>query len=257
MLDFQPTSKLQFQPTINNCGVGPGGFQEGNTCAKGGSGGGPVKDLKVYTGGSGRPGKYVTYFTTDKSAGESYVEMYNDRLGSGGSLHESKITISNPAPEKRIMELAEKFGIDNEYNTPASVFDAELHGDEDVERLTKALIKEGYDGAILKDIPYGQGDEMDAYIKLTGAKPLKEAESTKEAKAAPKEVKRAPPTSGKRPAPVSSGSKTLKTKAGAFVGSKTLPTWVQRELKKEGEPHKMVKDWAKSKGYVLNFQSTL
>jgi hypothetical protein len=33
--------------TVNNCGIGPGGFQPGNTCAKGGGGGGVAPSIST------------------------------------------------------------------------------------------------------------------------------------------------------------------------------------------------------------------
>lgn len=129
-----------------------------------------IKGLSVYHGGTDREGRHVTYYTTDKEAAETYVSMYNDRFGDGGDLHSSKIDINNPAPEDKIQQLAKRVGIDNEFYTPASVFDAELHGDQVVSRLVKNLLRLGYDGAVLKDISYGGNKEFDAYITFSRSK---------------------------------------------------------------------------------------
>lgn len=223
---------------VNNCGVGTSGFQPGNTCAKGGGGAGAVKDLPVYHGGTSGEGQFVTYYTTDKSVAKTYADMSNDRYGGGGKVHKSNLTISNPAPSDVISKIADKIGIDNEYNTPASVFDSELHGEEDVDRLTKELRAQGYDGAVLKDIPYGAGSEFDAYIKFTGA--VKEQEKPQKPSSTP--AKKATPSSSG-----SSGGGTIRTKQGAVVGTKTLPTFVRRDPKSTQSQR-----WLKSKGYTMN-----
>ncbi|MFA5262199.1 MAG: hypothetical protein WC378_00125 [Opitutaceae bacterium] len=132
----------------------------------------PVVDLPVYHGGLARPGKLVTYYTTDKDAAASYVDMYNDRFGGGGAVHASKISIKNPAPVDVVKEIALQIGMDAdevEYTPPASLFDAEIFGEDAVRSLLRKLTAKGYDGAVLPDVPYGSqgGDSIDAYVVFT------------------------------------------------------------------------------------------
>jgi hypothetical protein len=130
---------------------------------------GSVKDLPVYRGGVITHSAEVTYHTTNREMAESYVQMSNDRFGEGGALHESKLTIDKPAPEAVIQKIAKSVGIDNAFYTPASVFDAEIHGKGPVKELVTELKKQGYDGTVLTDIAYGKEIEDKAYIKFRGA----------------------------------------------------------------------------------------
>lgn len=119
----------------------------------------------VYRGGhpitDGSPG----FYTPDKQAAESYVGL----RGPGGEVTAHKVDIKNPAPEDVVMAEAARSGHDPEdlrYQTPASAFDKDLHGDHAVDTLTSNLKAKGYDGAILKDItpPGGYQKEIDAHI---------------------------------------------------------------------------------------------
>lgn len=123
-----------------------------------------IRNLEVYHGGSPAKGKLVTYYTTSEKMAQSYVEMFNDRFGNTGRVHRSTITISNPAPPEIIDLEAKKVGVNIDDYTPASVFDSNLQGYNEVARLVIALKKRGYDGAILKDIGYGIGIVEDVYI---------------------------------------------------------------------------------------------
>lgn len=124
----------------------------------------PIIQVPAYRGGVGEHSAAVTYYSTNREMAESYVEMSNDRFGSGGSLHAKTITIAKPAPEDVVMEEARAVGIDNGFYTPGSVFDAELHGQDVVDALVANLQKQGYDGAVLEDIAYGREIEAQALI---------------------------------------------------------------------------------------------
>lgn len=150
----------------SNCGTGAGGFQPGNTCAKGSGDPAPIIDKRVFHGGVGEHGAAVTYYTANRKMAESYVQMSNDRFGTGGSLHETTITIEKPADENIIRREAARVGIDNGAYTPASVFDENLHGEANVRRLVEGLRRLGYDGAVLDDIGYGVQIEDKAFIKF-------------------------------------------------------------------------------------------
>lgn len=127
-------------------------------------------DMAVFRGGPEKTGKTVTYHTTDRAMAESYVEMFNDRFGAGGAVRDAKISIRKPAPPDEIEKEASRVGIDNEGYTPASVFDSNLHGEDEVARLVKKLISKGYDGAVLDDIAYGTELSGKAYITFTDAR---------------------------------------------------------------------------------------
>lgn len=108
----------------------------------------------------------VTYFTDNKEMAESYVDMSSDRFGEG-SLEERDINIHNPAPWEVIRGVAQDLDFDEDEvdnYTPASIFDAELFGEEPVAELVSSLKSKGYDGAILDDIGYGVSIQAKAYI---------------------------------------------------------------------------------------------
>lgn len=119
---------------------------------------------EMFNGGSLTHRGVVTYWTPNKEMAESYVDMYNDRYGKGGKLNVGDINVKNPASAEVISAEATKLGIDNEMYTPASIFDINLHGQNEVKALVRALRGMGYDGAILDDIAYGKQISAPAYI---------------------------------------------------------------------------------------------
>lgn len=127
-----------------------------------------IDNLKVLTGGNGKEGELVTYYTTSKGMAESYVDMYNERFGSGGKLHSKTITIVKAAPWSIVKKLADQLGMDTDSYTPASVFDYNLFEKSQVASLISALKSRGYDGSVLDDIAYGQQIQDKAYITFTG-----------------------------------------------------------------------------------------
>ena len=121
-----------------------------------------------YHGGNpDREGRQLIYFTKDLKAAESYVDMWNDRYGEGGSIHQAKVTIRHPAPVDVVTQAAQALGIETDMYCPASMFDGALHGYAETEQLVRDLVKQGYDGAILEDIGYGVQVEFDAYIPFS------------------------------------------------------------------------------------------
>lgn len=110
------------------------------------------------------------YLTKDKGIADSYVDMSKDRYGVG-DLVRVKFNGTNPAPESVINRTAKAVGIDPASGTPASVFDAELHGEEAVNRLVQGLKNNGYDHAVLGDIGYGTGTSGKATIVFPSAFP--------------------------------------------------------------------------------------
>jgi len=167
-----------------------------------------VKELTVYTGGSGKEGTHVTYHATNKAMAESYVTMYNERFGSGGSLHTKKITIENPASEEVVLQVGKTLGMDvnSDGYTPASIFDNNLYPDSQVKSLITKLREKGYDGTVLEDISYGTGIQDKAYITFT-----KQPEKSSPSSSSPKSI--------------------FTTKSGAIVPRKSLPTFVQKNPK--------------------------
>jgi hypothetical protein len=160
-----------YRDVVTKGGPGSGNFgHEGRPGEVGGSGegGGGVSNQQVYHGGTSEHSAAVTYYTINKEMAQSYVEMSNDRFGSGGELHEARITIAKPATQDVISREALKVGIENEMYTPASVFDSELHGETEVKQLVRRLTQLGYDGAVLTDIAYGKEIEDKAYIVFHG-----------------------------------------------------------------------------------------
>jgi hypothetical protein len=186
--DEEEVSSSLYAKINSFCATGPGGGIDPSCSPKGAGGGGgghsdpdhgitestPVHDKQVYRGGPAHGGSVVTYHTTSQEAAQSYVEMFKDRFGKDAeaSVHDTSITISKPAPYHVIKREAEKHDIDNDDYTPASVFDSNLHGESEVKALVSRLKAQGYDGAILEDMPYGHQDlgTIKAYVTFTGAK---------------------------------------------------------------------------------------
>jgi len=120
----------------------------------------------VYHGGNLSADKpLVTYWTQDREMALSYAEMSADRFGGDHGIIDKTLTLV-PAPWSLIQKEARKVGIDPEDYTPASVFDAEIQGEESVRDLVKALKSLHYTGAILPDIAYGKQIEADAWIEF-------------------------------------------------------------------------------------------
>jgi hypothetical protein len=186
--DEEEVSSSLYAKINSFCATGPGGGIDPSCSPKGAGGGGgghsdpdhgitestPVHDKQVYRGGPAHGGSVVTYHTTSQEAAQSYVEMFKDRFGKDAeaSVHDTSITISKPAPYHVIKKEAEKLDIENDDYTPASVFDGNLHGESEVKALVSRLKAQGYDGAILEDMPYGHQDlgTIKAYVTFTGAK---------------------------------------------------------------------------------------
>jgi hypothetical protein len=123
---------------------------------------------------AGDPIDGVLYTSPNKNVASSYLDMYKDRFGKGGKTSALSTTANNPAPQDLVEKLAKKYGIDNEYNTPASVFDQSLHDKGAIDSLVKDLTKRGYDSTVLPDIPYGGGGkQFDAKILFPNAKTSK------------------------------------------------------------------------------------
>jgi hypothetical protein len=127
-----------------------------------------IKNL--YHGGTyipGTPIKDVLYAAEDPKMAETFVDMYNDRFGGLGanlpnygepaSLKQFHVDIEphHAAPMEVVKHHAEKAGIPFEDYTPASAFDANLHGAEPVRKLISALRNKGYTHTVLEDVPYG------------------------------------------------------------------------------------------------------
>lgn len=110
-----------------------------------------------FHGGTYTPGSKLIrplYLTKGKKMAESYVAMSKDRTGKG-SLVTIQFNPKSRAPDKSVEGLVRQVGIDNEYYTPASVFDSELHGVREVAALISKLKAKHWDHAILEDIPFG------------------------------------------------------------------------------------------------------
>lgn len=126
----------------------------------------------LYHGGTFKAGADVSgvlYLTKNKDLAASYVTMSVDRTGSG-SLSQVNVNLEKQAPANVVNSIAQKIGIETENYTPASVFDSELHGADDVASLVKQLQKLGYDHAVLGDVSYGTGISDDAVIVFDGKK---------------------------------------------------------------------------------------
>lgn len=124
-------------------------------------GGSALKALKkLFHGGTYTPGdaiRRVLYAAPDKNMAKTYVDMYNDRYGDGARLIEFQAEANNAAPLDVVRRSAMKYGIPFDDYTPASAFDANLHGHGSVEQLLSELRAGGYDHSVLEDMPYGYG----------------------------------------------------------------------------------------------------
>jgi hypothetical protein len=111
-------------------------------------------------GGTYIPGsriRDVLYAAEDPAFASSYVEP--NRMP-GSQLVEFDAYLRKAAERELIEQRAKDLGIDNEYYTPASIFDRNLHDEYAVKKLIKSLTDDEYDHAILDDIPMGHAEGM-------------------------------------------------------------------------------------------------
>ena len=94
-----------------------------------------TKTAKVYHGGNLSSGKkpVVTFWTPNVEMAKSYVMMTHDRYGGSPKIHEKILTI-RVASWEAVKRVARLCGVDPEEYAPASVFDAELHGENTVKQ---------------------------------------------------------------------------------------------------------------------------
>jgi hypothetical protein len=121
----------------------------------------------VYHGGSYAPGKefkdsLVLYTSPNEALAKSYVDMSVDRFGPGAALQKFNVSF-NPATEEYCLNLGERYGLDVSY-TPASLFDVNLQDRGKLYNFIRILERQGYTGAIMGDIAYGEEIEGEAWI---------------------------------------------------------------------------------------------
>jgi hypothetical protein len=119
---------------------------------------GVVKNL--FHGGTYNPGESirdVLYAAEDPKMAKTFVDMYNDRYGGGAGLRKFAADLEphQQAPISIVQKHAEAAGIPFEDYTPASAFDVNLHGEEPVKQLIKALRDRNYTHTVLEDMAYG------------------------------------------------------------------------------------------------------
>jgi hypothetical protein len=131
------------------------------------------KAMHVFHGGDLDSGRrpLVTYWTTSREMAETYVDMTEDRHGVPGKVYEKDVNFGKLATWDDVRRAAERVKVysneDLDMYTPASVFDAEIHGEYAVAQLVGLLKHWGFQGAgPLPDIAYGKNREADAYIQF-------------------------------------------------------------------------------------------
>jgi len=125
-----------------------------------------------YHGGSYTGGELTRplYLSWDKTFANSYAKAAAGRGIKGAKLSEFEAQLVNKAPQDVIEKEAQRFGIDPNAGTPASIFDSEIHGDGPVKQLVESLRSKGYDHAVLGDIGYGTKAMDYATVVFPGTK---------------------------------------------------------------------------------------
>lgn len=126
---------------------------------------------EYWHGGSfatGRPNP-VLYCTKDLVSAMSYVDMCKDR-GVTADLIQLRVKLLRAAPQQIISQVAQKYDVEDD-GTPASIFDTQLHGPNNVRNLVYGLTHLGYDHAVLDDIAYGIQRELSAYVLFLNVTP--------------------------------------------------------------------------------------
>ncbi len=133
-----------------------------------------LKLNEYWHGGSykGGPPLHSMYVCKSLKAARSYVDMANDRGIPGSGLQLIRVNLVRGAIPSTVMHAALDVGIDNEGNTPASVFDPQLHGVGPVRALVYKLMGQGFDHAVnLEDIGYGIQHEFNATVLFRNSNP--------------------------------------------------------------------------------------
>lgn len=107
-----------------------------------------------------------SFFTPDKTAAQTYADEHAARFGTPGELQQTTLSIKNPAPQDVVLKEAKKLGLETNL-LPASIFDPVLQGKgggTEVRQLMENLKRQGYDGTILDDLPFGPGQPMKTHI---------------------------------------------------------------------------------------------
>ncbi len=114
----------------------------------------------VYHSGTFTPGSKISGVVY-ASANEELAKTY---AVDGGSAQAMVMMAKNPAPADVVMREAKALGMDNGQYTPASIFDADLHGEAEVNSLVDKLESLGYDHAVMHDIAMGKQIEGEVQI---------------------------------------------------------------------------------------------
>jgi predicted DNA-binding WGR domain protein len=103
----------------------------------------------------------LTYFTTDKSVAEDYLE--NGTQGGAGVVHAVHLSIKNPANDTDVDAAAKKVGIWNEYENAHQYLTESVYGGAAL-AVAAELRKQGFDGAKLIDMSMSGGAPITSWV---------------------------------------------------------------------------------------------
>ena len=216
----------------------------------------PLAQNEYYHGGTYRPGTQigdVLYLSKDPEFARSYVDMAEDRGMAGAQLQRLELPLENAAPEHLVQRYAEMVGIDTDGVTPASWFDKNLHGEQEVNSLVNVLRRQGYDHANLIDIPYGaRGDAQNVIVAFPEAAAAQAGQKDLAIETAPLQgfyspAQKAVQAAKHQKAPASQWKNQLgKGAAGREAKELGLDLWLDEKGKGEAVTAKEINDWLKA-----------
>lgn len=134
---------------------------------------------RVYHGGTYAPGSEIKkplFASPNKELASAYI--YDDYGNITGKLSEMSHSAKNPANEEKLLEVANKLGIKvDEANVPLSLFDKNMYGQKNVNKMLRELKRQGYDSAEGTDIGAGTSITDKAVVLFPGTKTAPIAEN--------------------------------------------------------------------------------
>ena len=128
----------------------------------------------VFHGGTYVPGEEIKkplFTSVNKDLANSYT--VDDFGKKKGALRALKHDAKKPAGEKELVEIAERLGIDVDFdNSPLSLLDSGMYGKKNVNRLIKELRKEGFDSAEGIDVGSGTSHTDRSTVLFPGTKTM-------------------------------------------------------------------------------------
>ena len=103
----------------------------------------------------------LTFFTTDKAVAQSYQKA--SQGDSGGKVNAVNLKLSNPAKDADIVAAAKETGLYEEHVNPHQFLTESMYGDDAI-KVMNELKAQGFDGAVMTDMPVDGGDLIESYV---------------------------------------------------------------------------------------------